>query len=73
MTEDISPPKLKSTRGKKRDQKPHDALAKARRSARVSVKRQEAKLSKIESKWQNAKRVAKNKKDNLKQIDKALD
>ena len=73
MTEDIAPPKLKSTRGKKREQKPHDALAKARRSARVSVKRQEAKLSKIESKWQNAKRVAKNKKDNLKQIDKALD
>ena len=73
MTEDVAPPKLKSTRGKKREQKPHDALAKARRSARVSVKRQEAKLSKIESKWQNAKRVAKNKKDNLKQIDKALD
>ena len=73
MTEDIAPPKLKSTRGKKREQKPHDALAKARRSARISVRKQEAKLSKIESKWQNAKLVAKNKKENLKQIDKALD
>ena len=73
MTEDVAPPKLKSTRGKKREQKPHDALAKARRSARISVRKQEAKLSKIESKWQNAKLVAKNKKENLKQIDKALD
>tara|TARA_R100000544_G_scaffold34676_1_gene21550 strand:+ start:795 stop:2444 length:1650 start_codon:yes stop_codon:yes gene_type:complete len=70
---DIPPPKLKSTQGKKREKKPVASLAKARESARLSVKKQQDKLSKLKSKLQNATRVAQTKKESLKQIDKALD
>ena len=40
MDNDIPPPKLKSTQGKKREKKPVASLAKARESARLSVKKQ---------------------------------
>jgi len=70
---DIPPPKLKSAQGKQREKKPVASLAKARESARLSVKKQQDKLSKLKSKLQNATRVAQTKKESLKQIDKALD
>jgi hypothetical protein len=70
---DIPPPKLKSTQGKKRENKPVASLAKARQSARLSVRKQQTKLDKLKSKLQNATRVAQTKKESLKQIDKALD
>jgi hypothetical protein len=70
---DIPPPKLKSTQGKKREKKPVASLAKARQSARLSVRKQQNKLDKLKSKLQNATRVAQTKKESLKQIDKALD
>ena len=73
MDNDIPPPKLKSTQGKKREKKPVASLAKARESARLSVKKQQNKLDKLKSKLQNATRVAQTKKESLKQIDKALD
>ena len=73
MDNDIPPPKLKSTQGKKREKKPVASLAKARESARLSVKKQQDKLNKLKSKLQNATRVAQTKKESLKQIDKALD
>ena len=73
MDNDIPPPKLNSTQGKKREKKPVASLAKARESARLSVKKQQDKLSKLKSKLQNATRVAQTKKESLKQIDKALD
>ena len=73
MDNDIPPPKLKSTQGKKREKKPVASLAKARQSARLSVRKQQNKLNKLKSKLQNATRVAQTKKESLKQIDKALD
>ena len=73
MDNNIPPPKLKSTQGKKREKKPVASLAKARESARLSVKKQQDKLNKLKSKLQNATRVAQTKKESLKQIDKALD
>ena len=72
MDNDIPPPKLKSTQGKKREKKPVASLAKARQSARLAVRKQQNKLDKLKSKLQNATRVAQTKKENLKQIDKAL-
>ena len=70
---DIPPPKLKSSRGKKREKKPIASLAKARQSARLSMKKQQTKLNKLKSKLQSATRVAQTKKENLKHIEKVLD
>ena len=70
---DIPPPKLKSSRGKKRESKPIASLAKARQSARLSMKKQQTKLNKLKSKLQSATRVAQTKKENLKHIEKVLD
>ena len=73
MVDDIPPPKPKSSRGKQREKKPIASLAKARQSARLSMKKQQTKLDKLKSKLQSATRVAQTKKENLKQIEKALD